>query len=108
MINACTKIKINEEYYEILVNVGSMIECEKASGSTFLELIKGAEKGSIPAIAVLLSECLVKDGQRVGYDFVCQMEFEVFDELISPLIDTIVKAFPSSNSDKKKVIVIKR
>lgn len=108
MINACTKLKINDEYYEILVNVGSMIECENTSGKTFLNLITEAEKGSIPAIAVLLSECLVKNGERVGYDFICQMEFDVFDELISPLIDTILKAFPSSKSDKKKVIVIKR
>lgn len=101
------KLQIEDVDYEILVNVGTMIKAEEISGMTFMELSKLAEKGSVIAIAQLLSVCLQKDGKEVGFDFVSNMEYSMFDELFEPLIDGIINAFPKKD-DKKKVVVLSK
>lgn len=106
MINAKCLVKIGEENFEIIANVGRMIEIERLSGKTFMQSLKDAEKGSISSIAMLLASCLCKDETPVGMKFVEDMDFDVFDELTNPLIDTILKAFPDKKSGKKKVTVL--
>lgn len=106
MINAKCLVKIGEEDFEIIANVGRMIEIERLTGKTFMQSLKDAEKGSMSTIAMLLASCLCKDNEPVGMKFVENMEFDVFDELTTPLIDTILKAFPDKKSGKKKVTVL--
>lgn len=101
------KIQISEDVYEIVVNVGTMIRAEEVSGEPFMQLAKNAEKGSVKAVAQLLSVCLYKDGKEVGFEFIGDMEYSVFDELFDPMIDAIINAFPKKN-DKKKVIVLSK
>lgn len=108
MINAKCPIKIEGQDYEIIVNVGKMIQVEENSGHSFMDAVKKAENGSIAAIASLLAECLTKDGESVGLEEIKGMNFDVFEELFEPLIETIVKAFPQKKKgDKKKVVVLK-
>lgn len=106
MINAKCLIKINDEDFEIIVNVGKMIEIEKLTGKTFMESLKSAETGSVATIAMLLASCLCKEGKSVGMNFIEEMDFDVFEELTNPLIDTIFKSFPDKKSGKKKVTVL--
>lgn len=108
MINAKCPIQIEGQDYEIIVNVGKMIQVEENSGHSFMDAVKKAESGSIAAIAALLAECLTKDGKSVGFEEINNMNFDVFEELVEPLIETIVKAFPQKKKgDKKKVVVLK-
>ena len=108
MINAKCPIQIEGQDYEIIVNVGKMIQVEENSGHSFMDAVKKAENGSIAAIASLLAECLTKDGKSVGFEERKGMNFDVFEELFEPLIETIVKAFPQKKKgDKKKVVVLK-
>ena len=108
MINAKCPIQIEGQNYEIVVNVGKMIQVEKNSGYSFMDIVKKAENGSIAAIAGLLAECLTKDNESVGIEEIKSMNFDVFEELFEPLIETIVKAFPQKKKgDKKKVVVLK-
>ena len=104
MIAKCD-IKIDEVDYQIIVNVGSMIDVEKRTGKTFMKVVKEAESGSFVAIADLLASCLCKDEKPVGFNFVENMAFDVFNDLASPLIDTIIASFPDKDN-KKKVEVI--
>lgn len=107
MINAKCPIQIEGQDYEIIVNVGKMIQVEENSGHSFMDAVKKAENGSIAAIASLLAECLTKDGESVGFEEIKGMNFDVFEELFEPLIETIVKAFPQKKKgDKKKVVVV--
>ena len=51
MINAKCPIQIEGQDYEIIVNVGKMIQVEENSGHSFMDAVKKAENGSIAAIA---------------------------------------------------------
>lgn len=99
------KIRIEEKDFDIFVNVGAMINAEETTGKGFMTLVKEAEKGSVSAIANLLASCLKYEGKSVGLKFIEDMEIEVFQELFEPLIDCIIRAFPTA-SDKKKVIIL--
>lgn len=105
MTNAKCKLQIEGVDFEIIANVGTMIDVEKKTGKSFMECIREAESGGVLPISVLLSSCLCKDGKPVGDDFISQMEFDVFEQLASPLMDTIIKAFPTKES-KKKVMLL--
>lgn len=104
MLNNVIKLKIEEENYEISINIGKMINCERISGKSFIPLVQEAEQGSILALSQILSECLSKDGKSVGIDFISGLDFDVFDELIQPLIGAINNSFPDSS--KKKVEIL--
>lgn len=106
MVNSECLLKIGDTEYKIIANIGAMIEVEKISGKPFMSTLKEADSGSIKAIAVLLASCLSKDNKPVGMDFVGAMDFDVFEELTSPLLSTILKSFPDKKSGKKKVTVL--
>lgn len=109
MMNAICPLQIEGQDYEIAINVGSMVRSERETGKSFMELVKEVESGNLPSIAFLLAQCLRKDKKPVGMDFISEMDFEVFQELFEPLIDTLLEAFPAKKeSDKKKVIVLKK
>ena len=105
MLKAVCDVQIENEDYKIIVNVGSMVNVERISGKKFIEIVKDAESGSILALALLLSACLTKDNEPVGMKFVESMDFDVFQDLSSPLVETVIKAFPKKN-DKKKVKIL--
>lgn len=104
MLGQSCILEIDGEKYEIKVNIGTMIDAEQQTGKPFMELVEAIEQGSFLEIVQILSCCLLKDGEPVGYDFVTNLEFDVFQDLFSPLIDSIVAAFPKD--DKKKRIKI--
>ena len=99
------KLTINEEEYELEVNVGSMIQAERLSGTQFMSLVAEAEKGSIQNVSYLLASCLKKDGEPVGMKFIEAMNFSTFEELFEPLFDLIIKSFPTSDTKKNVVVV---
>jgi len=101
MLKNVTHIQIEEEKFDIVVNVGTMIDVENETGKDFMTLAKETEKGSIVALSSMLACCLCKDGKPVGIDFIREMDFDVFSSLLNPLIDSIIKAFPT---DKKNEI----
>lgn len=99
------KLTINEENYELEVNIGSMIQSERLSGTQFMTLVAEAEKGSIQNVSYLLASCLKKNGEPVGMKFIESMDFATFEGLFEPLFDLIIKSFPTSET-KKNVVVI--
>lgn len=105
MLNAVTKVLIEDQEFSLIANVGKMIQIEKATGETFMNVLKNAESGGVSAIATLLGACLCKDKKSVGIDYIAEMDFDVFEELVTPLMEVIAKAFPQADR-KKKVIVM--
>ena len=106
MIKAKCPLQIEGENFEMVVNVGTMLSAERKTGKGFMDLVKEAEKGSLNEIVGLLSSCLLKEGKPVGEEFIKDMDFEVFQELFEPLINTIIVAFPAKKDGKKKVVVL--
>lgn len=109
MLSQRCKLTIDDEKYEIKVNVGSMIEVEQLTGKQFMEVVDSVETGSFIEIAQLLGCCLFKENEKkpVGYDFILSLEFDVFQELLEPLIDSIVSSFPQSDKKKRIQIIAK-
>lgn len=106
MINAKCDIKIEGVDFQIIVNVGSMVDVERKTGKKFMTVVDEAEKNSILSQAALLASCLHKDGKAVGADFINDMEFDTFLEVSAPLYDTIIKSLPKKNGKKKVEVVI--
>lgn len=105
MLLAKKKLTINEIDYDLEVNIGSMIEAERLSGTHFMDLVAKAEKGSIENVSYLLGSCLKKDGKSVGLKFIEEMDFATFEQLFEPLFDLIIKSFPTSETKKNVVVV---
>ena len=100
-----TSLTIDEKIYELEVNVGSMINAERLSGTQFMSLVAEAEKGSVQNISYLLARCLKENGQPVGMKFIENMDFGTFEQLFDPLFDLIIKSFPTSDTKKNVVVV---
>lgn len=94
MLRKRTPVMINDEKFEIVVNTGAMIDVENLTEESFLNVVKKAEKGSIPALAHLLSACLHKEEKPVGMDYIRDMDVNDFGDLFNPLIDAIIASFP--------------
>ena len=105
MLNQICELEIDGEKFEIKINVGTMIDAERQSGTSFMNLIKKVEKGGTADAAMLLSACLTKAGEDegVGMEYIREMEFDTFKQLFEPLLNSIISAFPKA--DKKKPTV---
>lgn len=103
MLRKSSSVTINEESFEIVVNVGTMIDVENETGKDFMSLSKSTETGSLLAFAQLLAVCLKKDGKSVGMQFIKDMDLEQFGSLFDPLIDAIISAFPTEKKKKEEV-----
>lgn len=97
MIKNFVPVEINGENYEIVVNVGAMLEVEKISGKNFMEVLKETETGNLTPTAIILSSTLKKDKKPVGIDFVKELSFADMQGLLNPLMKAIGLAFPDGD-----------
>lgn len=102
MIRNSVTVTIEGKQYEVVVNVGSMINVEKISGKGFMTVLGGMEKGELIPITQLLSACMRdQKGNPVGTRFIENLSFSEVQSLLDPLMQAILKAFPESNGDEK-------
>lgn len=96
-------VQIREENFEIVVNIGSMLDVEELTGNGFMQVLAETENGKLFPSLAILSCCLRREGADVGVgmDYLRSLETEEFSEISVKMIEGIMNSLPKFNGDEK-------